>query len=194
MAEDVSSPPRPSPPSAQGPTEPGADTPFQALRREMNRLFDDVFHGRLAGVFQAGSHQAAPTRPIMDVTASDRQVRVTIELPGIDSDDIDLSLDGDLLTVRAERKVEAIDPKDSCHIIERSYGTLQRTVTLPCAVIGDRSEARFDNGVLIVTLPKAGLPESGRKIAVQGARAPGSAITGPPAEAPAAGRPADAAP
>ena len=141
--------------------ERGIETPFHALHREMNRLFD-VFHGRLTG----GAGQPAPISPITDVCANDQQVRVTIELPGIDSNDIDLSLAGDLLTVRAEKKVDSVDPKDSYHIIERSYGVVQRTVKLPCAVVGDQSQARFDNGVLIVTFPRAGTQDTSRKIPI----------------------------
>ncbi|MGE7471921.1 Hsp20/alpha crystallin family protein [Bosea sp. NPDC003192] len=154
-------------PSAPQPNllERSIETPFHALHREMNRLFDDVFHGRLAG----GADQTAPISPITDVCANDRQVRITIELPGIDSNDIDLSLAGDLLTVRAEKKADSVDPKDSYHIIERAYGTFQRTVKLPCAVVGDQSQARFDNGVLIVTFPRAGTQDTSRKIPIGGA-------------------------
>ncbi len=141
--------------------ERGIETPFHALHREMNRLFD-VFHGRLTG----GAGQPEPISPITDVCANDQQVRVTIELPGIDSNDIDLSLAGDLLTVRAEKKVDSVDPKDSYHIIERSYGVVQRTVKLPCAVVGDQSQARFNNGVLIVTFPRAGTQDTSRKIPI----------------------------
>lgn len=141
--------------------ERGIETPFHALHREMNRLFD-MFHGKLTG----GAGQPAPISPITDVCANDQQVRVTIELPGIDSNDIDLSLAGDLLTVRAEKKVDSVDPKDSYHIIERSYGVVQRTVKLPCAVVGDQSQARFDNGVLIVTFPRAGTQDTSRKIPI----------------------------
>lgn len=159
MAEDISSPDRP-----RTPLEQSVEAPFRALHREMNRLFDDVFHGRRVGA--AG--QPAPISPITDVRANDRQVRVTIELPGSDSSDIDLSLAGDLLTIRAEKKADSVDPNDSYHIIERSYGTFARTVKLPCAVVADQSEARFDNGVLIVTFPRAGTQDTPRKIPITG--------------------------
>ncbi len=154
--------------------ERGIETPFHALHRDMNRLFD-VFHGRLTG----GAGQPAPISPITDVCANDQQVRVTIELPGIDSNDIDLSLAGDLLTVRAEKKVDSVDPKDSYHIIERSYGTFERTVKLPCAVVRDQSEARFDNGVLIVTFPRAGTQHPSRKIPIGSARSSSSGVSEP---------------
>ncbi|WP_089175448.1 Hsp20/alpha crystallin family protein [Bosea sp. AS-1] len=159
MTQGSSPPDRPRNPLAQS-----VEAPFHALHREMNRLFDDVFHGRLSGA----GRQDAPISPITDVCANDRQVRVTIELPGIDSNDIDLSLAGDLLTVRAEKKADSVDPNDSYHIIERSYGTFQRTVRLPCAVVEDQSQARFDNGVLIVTFPRAGAQQTARKIPVAG--------------------------
>lgn len=164
MAQDVSPPDRP-----QSPLERRVEAPFHALHREVNRLFDDVFHGRLAGAFHAGLHHAAPMGPVMDVSSNDQDVRVTVELPGIDSNDIDISLDGDLLTIRAEKKADSVDPKDNFHIVERSYGNLQRTVKLPCAVVPGRAQARFDNGVLIVTLPRAPQQAASRKIPI-GAR------------------------
>ncbi len=159
MAKDITPPDRP-----RIPLEHRVEAPFHALHREVNRLFDDVFHGRRVGA--AG--QPTPISPITDVRANDRQVRVTVELPGIDSSDIDLSLAGDLLTIRAEKKAESVAPNDSYHIIERSYGTFERTVKLPCAVVGDQSEARFDNGVLIVTFPRAGTQDTPRKIPIAG--------------------------
>jgi HSP20 family protein len=165
--------------------ERGIETPFHALHRDMNRLFD-VFHGRLTG----GAGQPAPISPITDVCANDQQVRVTIELPGIDSNDIDLSLAGDLLTVRAEKKADSVDPEDSYHIVERSYGIVQRTVKLPCAVVSDQSQARFDNGVLIVTFPRAGTQHPSRKIPIgdAGKREAGAAS---PARPPSGQSPAD---
>lgn len=159
MAEDISSPDRP-----RTPLEQSVEAPLRALHREVNRLFDDVFRGGQPAV----ARQSAPISPVTDVRANERQVRVIIELPGIDSNDIDLSLAGDLLTIRAEKKVDSVDPGDSDHITERSYGVYQRTVRLPCAVVGDQSQARFDDGVLIVTFPRAGTQDAPRKIPIAG--------------------------
>jgi HSP20 family protein len=182
MAQEASSPGQPQSVPERDWLGRGIGTPFHALHSEMNRLFEDVFHGRLT----SSGRQAAPMSPLMDVCANDRQVRVTIELPGIDSNDIDLSLAGDLLTVRAEKKADSVDPEDSYHIVERPYGTFQRTVKLPCAVVGDQSQARFDNGVLIVTFPRAGGAGARLNIPIgdAGRRGKGSATPAPAGPSP----------
>jgi len=176
MAHDVSPPGRPESPLVRR-----VEAPFHALHREVSRLFDDVLRGRLADAVQAGLHPAAPITPVMDVSSNDQAVRVTVELPGIDSNDIDITLDGDLLTIRAEKTVDSIDPGDSYHVVERSYGKVQRTVRLPCAVMEEGAQARFDNGVLTVTLPRTPRQAASRKIPIGAGQAVAPTAPGPKA-------------
>jgi HSP20 family protein len=92
--------------------------------------------------------------PLVDVSETDAAVRVTAELPGVQTKDVDISLTDDLLTIRGEKKSEQSETKRDYHRVERSYGTFTRTVRLPAAVDTDKVEATFKEGVLTITMPK----------------------------------------
>jgi HSP20 family protein len=133
--------------------EPGQN-PFLALHREMNRLFDDVFRGfdlpmPVAGPLGSWSNGW----PSVEVTDSDKEVRVTAELPGLEEKDIEILLDDDVLTLRGERRSEMED-KDRRYS-ERFYGRFERRIPLGGEVEEDKVEAAFVNGVLTITLPKS---------------------------------------
>jgi len=151
------------------------EAPFHSLHREMNRLFDDIFHGRRHTSLQASSEQYGPLMPSVDVSETDGEVRIRAELPGVNDSDIDVSLDGDVLVIRGEKKFETTDDKENYHFVERSYGTFQRALQLPCPVDHDKVRADFDNGVLTVTLPKCEEQETSRKILIQRNREQGTA-------------------
>jgi HSP20 family protein len=138
--------------------------PFVLLHREMNRLFDEVARG--------GPAAQAPTAgealiPQINASETDKELRVTAELPGVSENDIDVTVDDDLLTIRAEKKVERKDEKENYHFVERSYGVFQRSLRLPFSVEPEHVQARFENGVLTVTLPKPQGEQHSRKITVQ---------------------------
>jgi HSP20 family protein len=143
----------------------GAD-PFLSLHREMNRLFDDVFRGMPAGGAQGGTGQFIQAH--MNVSETDKEIRITAELPGVSQDDVEVNLDDDVLTIRGEKKFEQQDEKENFHFVERSYGTFQRSVRLPFPVDPEQVRASFENGVLTVMLPKSALQERARKIQIQG--------------------------
>lgn len=100
--------------------------------------------------------EASGFRPSMDVTKTDGHMVVTAELPGISSDDVEVSLDGDILTIKGEKHEEKEVSEDDRYIHERSYGSFQRRITVPDGISADAIEASFDNGVLTV---KVALPE-----------------------------------
>jgi len=139
----------------------------------MNRLFDDVFRGGFGsrGVAQ-GESAASPAlfNVSMNVSETENEVRVTVELPGVTEQDIDVSLSDDVLTIRGEKKFEAErgGEKENFHYVERSYGNFQRSLRLPFAVNSDDVKAAFQNGVLTVTVPKSAQQERSRKIQIQG--------------------------
>lgn len=141
--------------------------PFVTLHREMNRLFDDVLRGAPSAVGQGG-RTGLMLAPAMDVTETDKELRVTAELPGVSEKDIDISLNDDLLTLRAEKKQERTEEREGMHITERSFGTFQRSLRLPYQVNADQVQARFENGVLRITMPKAAPQERNRRIQVKG--------------------------
>ena len=147
----------------------GGGDPFMSLHREMNRLFDDVFRGMpAAGGAQGGTGQFIQAQ--MNVSETDKEIRITAELPGVDQNDVDVSLDDDVLTIRGEKKFEQKEEKENFHFVERSYGTFQRSVRLPFPVDPEQVNASFENGVLTVSLPKTAQQERSRKIQIQSAQ------------------------
>ena len=104
---------------------------------------------------------------------TEKEIRVSAELPGVGEQDVDISLNDDVLTIRGEKKFERTDDKENFHFVERSYGTFQRSLRLPFPVDPEQVQASFENGVLTVTLPKTGRQERSRRIQVQGRGAGG---------------------
>lgn len=142
--------------------------PFQLLQREMNRLFDDVFHSDFAQPQPGIGSEAAVLMPRMEVRETDQELRVIAELPGVTEKDIDVALDDDVLTIRGEKKMERTETQENTQFSERSYGMFQRSMRLPYRVEPNQVQARFENGVLTVTMPKNQAREQARKIPVQG--------------------------
>lgn len=135
--------------------------PFVALRREMDRLFDEAFRsfGFGAGF---GLSDGAAWSPSIDVQETDDGIEASIELPGVDEKDIEVTVADGVLTVRGEKKLDRSGKTGGWHIMERSHGAFVRSITLPMAVDEDKASAEFRNGVLRITLPAA--PDAERKI------------------------------
>jgi len=145
--------------------------PFFSLQREMNRLFDDAW-GRFGAPPAAGqSQQTAAIEARMNVSETEKELRITAELPGVNEEDVDVTLEGDVLTIRGEKKFEQErgGEKENYHFVERAYGSFQRSVQLPYPVNPDEVRAEFRSGVLTLTLPK-GEQQQRRKIPVGGAQ------------------------
>lgn len=167
----------------------------ETLQREMNRVFDEIWRNLPAGenepsapttgastssasassTASAGSSRSRSLS--LDVSETATEVRVRADLPGVAEDDVDVTLDDDRLTIRAERHVERATESETAHTSERSVGVLERTVTLPAAVDPEQVEAAFDRGVLTVTLRKPKASERGRKIPVRSASG-GASVAG----------------
>lgn len=96
--------------------------------------------------------------PRLDVSETDKAIQVTADLPGMDKQDISVSLQDNLLTIKGERKTEKESKDKRFHTIERSSGSFYRAMRLPVAVIKDKIEASFKDGVLTLNLPKAPQP------------------------------------
>jgi HSP20 family protein len=153
----------------------GGNDPFLSLHREMNRLFDDVLRGGAPAMTGSQGQGDVGTfvNAHMNVSETDKEIRITAELPGVSEQDIDVSLDDDVLTIRGEKRFERKEEKETFHFVECSYGTFQRSLRLPFAVDPDQVQASFENGVLTVTLPKTGRQDRSRRIQVQGRGAGG---------------------
>ncbi len=146
--------------------EPGADekggekdmaimrwSPFRDLmgiQQEVNRLFDDLMTRRAeAGV------EGAVWAPAADVAETEDAVNVKIEAPGVNKDDIKISVTNNVLTIRGEKKMEKETSEESYHRIERVYGSFVRSLELPTIVQADKVTASFKDGVLTIVLPKS---------------------------------------
>jgi len=133
---------------------------MEQLQREMNRLFSSAF---------SDTRVQAPARfPAMNVWTNEESVMVTAELPGVNAEDIDISVVNDTLTVSGARQPDELQAGERYHRRERSFGRFSRTFQLPFQVDTDQVDAMFDKGVLHVALPRAE-SDKPRKITVQGA-------------------------
>lgn len=127
-----------------------ADSLF-ALRR-LNSMLDDAF-ANWPALGENGSVTSAWV-PAVDITENKEVVRITTELPGVRPEDVKLSVENSILTIRGEKRSTHEEKTDRMHRYERQYGSFERTFALPSTVDVDRIEARYDNGVLTVELPK----------------------------------------
>lgn len=127
-----------------------ANPPVFGLRREIDRLFEDTF-GRDAG---------SAWTPAVDIRENQNELRLDVELPGIKPDEVEITTDNGVLTIRGEKLTERKEDDDSrYHIVERVYGTFTRSFQLPPGIDETRIEATFDNGILSIHIPKAALPQ-----------------------------------
>jgi HSP20 family protein len=124
-------------------------SPFFTLRREMDRLFEDAFHGFGLSAF---SNDNALGWPHVEVVDRDKEVRVTAELPGLEEKDVEIRVEDNMLVLRGERRTEFDDQER--HYSERYYGRFERRLALPAEVDDERANATFRNGVLTIMLPK----------------------------------------
>ena len=153
--------------------------PFESLRREIDRLFDDFNWGAWSSPFRRSFFDIAPfrraeptwgTAPAVDVTESEKAYEVTAELPGMDEKDIEVKIAGDGLSIRGEKKDEKEEREKDYYLSERRYGSFQRYFQVPEGVDTDKIEASFKKGVLTVTLPKKpGAQKPEKKIQVKAA-------------------------
>jgi HSP20 family protein len=123
------------------------------LRREMDRLFDEFFRSWDTEMTRGG--ESGMFNPALNVAESDDAIEATVELPGLSEDDIDITLTRDGLTITGEKKSEEEERGKDYFRRERSYGYFRRTIPLPPDTVqADKVEAKFDKGVLTVTMPK----------------------------------------
>lgn len=122
------------------------------VQREMNRLFDGLFRGGNADDYPLA---ASVWSPAVDITENDTAFVVKMELPGVAKEDVHITMEQNVLTVKGEKKQEKESKSSDFHRVERSYGTFQRCFTLPSTVKPDRVDASFKDGILNINLPKA---------------------------------------
>jgi HSP20 family protein len=133
--------------------------------RDFDRMFED-FMGGLPSMFHRGMPMMTPS---MNLAETEKTYEVTIDLPGMDEKDVEITLKDGVLMVKGEKKVEHEEKDKTFHVVERSFGAFSRAIRVPEAVEEDKIAARFEKGVLTISLPRA--PEVAkevRKIEVKG--------------------------
>lgn len=139
---------------------------ISSLQQEMNRLFNSFFEPVASAGSAANGVTARRWIPAMDLVETDDHFVLRADLPGMSQDDVDLSLEDNVLTVSGERKAEHEERREGYYRVERASGAFSRSLTLPEGVDGDAITATFDKGVLEVRIPK---PEERkpRKVQIQ---------------------------
>ena len=149
--------------------------PFAELQAEMNRAFESFWermNRSMPGFARSetgGSGETLPRQagfgafgfpwngatPRSDVVETEDGIEVTLELPGLDEGDIEVTMTEDVLSVKGEKKIERQDSKKCYYLSERSYGAFQRSIPLPPGVDTEKAAAPFGNGVLTVRQPQS---------------------------------------
>jgi HSP20 family protein len=136
-------------------------SPFLGFRREIERLFDDMLGGTFTGLGDGGR---AMSWPSVEVSESDKEIRISAEVPGMSDKDVELLVEDGVLNIRGERKSDTED-KDRGYS-EHYYGRFERRIALPRGIDEAKAKADFRDGMLTVTLPKSEEVERGRRIPI----------------------------
>ena len=122
------------------------------LRREIDRLFEDTF-----------ARDGNSWTPAVDIKENDSEIRLDVELPGLNPEDVEITAENGVLTVRGEKRLERKEGDETrFQVVERTYGSFMRTFQLPQGIDEDQIKAEFSNGVLALHIPKAALPQPKR--------------------------------
>lgn len=131
---------------------------LETLENQIQRMFSD---------FPFSRRSSGPFVPAIDMHEDDKNLYITAELPGIEKDDIKISLHNDVLTISGERKREERKEKENYYHLEMCYGSFNRSITLPVEVDSDRVEASFKNGILKIQLPKSNPKDISKTIEIK---------------------------
>jgi HSP20 family protein len=131
--------------------------PFQDLRNaqdEMAQMSPMLAHALGLHTQPQGSATATAWAPALDISERKDAYLVTVELPGVEPDDLEITLEDGLLTIQGERHFAHDSSEQQFHRVERRYGAFRRAITLPAQVQAEQIEASVDNGVLQIVVPK----------------------------------------
>lgn len=138
-------------------TQGGEHNPLVTLQREMNHVFENFWNrvGNFDWSWESGEAKS-------DMVETDNAIEVSIELPGMELKDIEVTVNDDMLTVKGEKRIERQEEKKGYYLSERSYGAIYRTIPLPPGVDGEKAQASLKNGVLTIRLAQT--PEAQAKV------------------------------
>ena len=122
---------------------------MMTLREAMDHLFDDAFTRPL----RLGNGNWS--MPAVDMYQTDNEIVVKAAIPGVKTDDVQINVTGEVLTIKGEVKEKEEVKEKAYHLREQRWGVFERTIALPTDVIADKAKAEFENGILTITLPKA---------------------------------------
>jgi HSP20 family protein len=144
------------------------ETIMLTLYRPFSSLFRDDFANQWDSLFFGGplSRPAQNFSPAVDVVEQDKAYLVRAELPGISPNEVEIQVENDVLTLRGERKNEHEEERSGYRRIERNYGSFSRSFVLPKGTNVDAIEARTENGVLTISIPKVAAPAP-RKVEIK---------------------------
>jgi HSP20 family protein len=154
------------------PAETPAPDVWRSFRSEMDRLFDRFGFPSLRRMFDIepvwrSASSFSFSAPI-DMAEDDKAYKITAELPGLDANDVDVSVSGNMLVLKGEKRQEKEEKNKNYYFSERAYGSFQRAFELPASVDRDKVAADYSKGVLTITLPKtAEAQEQAKKIEVK---------------------------
>ena len=138
------------------------ETMLGDIRKEMDRLFE----GFLGEPWSIPSILGGQFAPAFDISETENELVVKAELPGVDPQDVDISLTGNVLTIKGEKREEHETQGETMHRLERVFGSFSRSFTLPCEVREDQIQATYKDGLLDLRLPKSESSKT-RKIKIQ---------------------------
>lgn len=136
--------------------------PFHRLRAEVDHFFDD-FPPRLPVPALSFRQLAALPMPAMEMTEMDGEYRLSVEVPGVSAEDVEISIEDDLLVLKGEKKEERETKERNYCVSERHYGSFERRVSLPPDTVPNEISASSDNGVLTIVIPRNEQPKPERR-------------------------------
>jgi HSP20 family protein len=135
---------------------------FGSLQREVDNLFEEFTRGL------STDGRISTLMPSLDVSESDQEIEIRVDLPGLERKDVDISIENDLLTIRGEKKFETSedDKAKNYHVRERGYGAFYRVLQLPPGIDASKVQATMSKGVLTIAIPMPAL-SAAKKIEVK---------------------------
>lgn len=137
--------------------------PLNWLRGEFDRIFDDL---SIRNVEPSVLQQGRARLPALEMEENDKHYRLSAELPGMTANDVEIDVNDGILTISGEKKEQHEEKDHGFMFTERSYGRFQRSVQLPTGTDEDKIEAKFENGVLTITIAKNTKADKKKRIAI----------------------------
>ena len=141
---------------------------FYDAQSEMDRLFNEMLGGLSRRRGRQEGQQLAQWAPAVDVLTKDGDLVIRAELPGVKLEDVDITLQNGVLTISGEQKADQEEERGGYHVRERRYGSFRRSMTLPEGIDESKVHARFEDGVLEVTVEGVAIEQAPKHIEIEG--------------------------